>query len=261
VSTKTIERGKMASIIPFTEELLEENLIVDLESELRDAMTESAAVVLDSTFFSAVAAVTRVHPAGALNGVTATGPTAGGGIGAVSSDVQNLYGALTTARLGARPVLVLNSTDRMAAGFLRTTLGDLAFRDELASGTLMGIPVLDGPTLPQHRAVLVDAAYFAFGLDTPRFDMSSEATLVMANADATQPSMAGAQADGDPTGKTAGTVLADEGPMVSDAKTAGADARNLFQSFSRALRLVQFGGWAPVTTGAVQTIQTTTWTP
>jgi hypothetical protein len=262
VGTKTIERGKMASIIPFTEELLDANLITDLESELRSAMLEMGSIVLDNTFFSTVAGITRVHPAGILNGVTATAATAGGGLAAVEKDIQNLYNALTAARLGARPVLIMNTVDRMAVTFIRSQLGDLVYRDELASGTLMGIPVLDGPTIPQHRLVMVDASYVAFGLDTPRFDMSSEATLVMLNADGTDPTMSGQQADGAlQAGSAAGKVNVTEGPFVSDAAAASADARNLFQSYSRALRLVQFGGWGPMMTGAVQTIATTTWTP
>jgi hypothetical protein len=166
---------------------------------------------------------------------------------------------MTTARVGSRPVLIVNSTDRMSAGFMRTALGDLAFRDELASGTLMTIPVLDSPNIPAHRAIMVDAAYFGFGLDTPRFDMSSDATLVMLNADDTTPTMAGAQATGAIGTNDPGTVIETAGPMVSDAVGASAEAINLFQTYSRALRMVQFGGWAPTTAGTVQYVDNTTW--
>lgn len=260
VGQQTVERGKIGSIIPFTLELLESNLVADLETEIRTAMVEAAAVRLDNTFFSNVAAVTRVHPAGLLNGVTALGATAGGGIDAVSTDVQNMFNALTTARLGARPVLVLNSTDRMAAGFFRTALGDMAFRDELASGQLMGIPVIDGPTLPQHTAVMVDAAYIGFGLDTPAFAMSTEAPIVALNADDTDPTMAGGRADGALGGNTAGTVIQTAGVDLHTAAAAAAPAYSLFQTYGAALRLTQFGGWAPIAAGAVQAIAATTWT-
>jgi HK97 family phage major capsid protein len=259
VGQQTIERGKMASIIPFTMELLEANLVADLESELRLAMVEAAAVRLDNTFFSNVASVTRVHPAGILNNVTAGTGVAGGGIDAVSGDVQAMYNKLTAARLGARPVLIVNSTDRMAAGFLRTTLGDLAFRDELASGTIMGIPVIDGPTIPQHTAIMVDAAYIGFGLDTPMFSMSTEASIVALNADGTDPTMAGARADGALGGNTAGTVAATAGVDLHTAAAAAAPAYSFWQTYSGGLRLIQFGGWAPIAAGAVQATNTTTW--
>jgi hypothetical protein len=267
VGQQTVERGKLAAIIPFTMELLESNLVADLESELRLAMVEAAAVRLDTTFFSAVAGVTRVHPAGILNGVTIGAGTAGGGVDAVSADIRAMYNEMVAARVGARPVLILNTQDRMSVNFMRTQLGDLAFRDELAAGTLMGIPVISSQVLPAKTAVMVDAAYLGWGMDAPMFKYSEEASLVAANADGTQPTMAGT-AGAAPTGGTgpagtlqaAGQVALGAGIQIAPNTGAGAaPAYSLYQTFSAALRLVQHVGWAALATGAVAARNTLTW--
>jgi HK97 family phage major capsid protein len=260
VGQQTIERGKLAAIIPFTMELLEANLVTDLEAELRTAMVEAAAIRLDNAFFSNLAAVTRIHPAGILNGVTVSAGVTGGGVDAVSSDVQNMYNELVAARVGAKPVLVVSTQDRMKVAFMRTAFGDLAFRDELGAGTLLGIPVISSQTLPAHTAIMVDVAYLGFGLGMPMFKYSEEATIVGANADATAPTMAGtAGAAPGAAPQGAGQVAVNAGIMVSDAAAANVVARSLYQTYSAALRLTQYASWGILAPGAVAARNTLTW--
>jgi hypothetical protein len=224
--------------------------------------------VLDSALLDNGAAVTGVRPHGLLYdpfaaaAITAIPGTVGGGEDAVRGDIMALVSAMTTARLGARPVLLVNELDRLSASMMVSALSERLFMDDLASGNLMGIPVIASNNVPQHTLVLVDAAYLAMAVDPPMFDVSNVATVVEASADATPPTMNSITASG-AAGATAGQVAADEGIPVSGggggAAAVGATARSLWQTYSIGLRLIAPTSWGVMQPGTVAVSTATTW--
>lgn len=260
----TINRYKLAAITTFTKELAERST-PQIEGLLRDSLRKAYARVLDQALLSAGAAVANVRPAGLLQGVTATTGTAGGGDAAVRSDILALLTKMTANRLGARPVLIMNNMDRLAASMMVSSLSDYLFRDELASGMLMGMPVLSSAIVPQHTLILTDLDTLVTAFDTPMFDVSDVATVVENNADTTAPTMVADAAAGT-AGANAGQVAGDEGVRVmgtdlTGAAAAGSTARSLWQTYSVGLRIIAPTSWARLRGAAgVEVATATTWT-
>jgi len=261
-STK-INRYKLAAITTFTKELAERST-PQIEGLLRDALTEAYAQVLDAALLSNGAAVVGVRPAGLLNGVTGVPGTAGGGEAAVIADMKAAITAMTNARLGARPVLIINTANRLSLSLMMNPLGQRAFADEIATGRLLGVEVISSQHVPANTAILVDAATFATAFDAPMFDVSDVATVVESNATGTAPTMAAtaAQATVGAVG-TAGQVPVNSGIAVAGstgAATTGFQARSLWQTYSVGVRMIAPTSWA-LLRGPVAVHQTTsiTW--
>lgn len=259
-SSLELFRYKLAAICPFTREIFERSTPA-IEGILRESLREAYAEVLDAALLSSGAGVAGVRPPGLLNGLVSLTPTAGGGEDAVRGDIMKLVTALTTARLGAKPVLLLNNIDVLSVSMMTSALSEPLFRAELAAGNLLGIPVIASANVPQHTAVIVDAAYLATAFDAPEFDISEQATIVEANADGTAPTQAGADATGGALG-TAGQVPVSGGIRVvggAGASTTGYTARSLWQTWSLAIRMVAPTSWGLMQAGAVAYIAPTTW--
>lgn len=253
-------RYKLAAITTYTRELFERSTPA-IEGVLQSSLREAYAEVLDAALLGTAAAVTGIRPAGLRAGLVSLTPTAGGGEDAVRTDVMNLVKALTTARLGARPVLLLNNIDVLAVSMMTSALSEPLFKAELAAGNLLGLPVIASANVPQHMAIIVDAAYLATAFDAPEFDVSDVATVTEANADATAPTQAGADATGGALG-TAGQVPANGGIKVAGgagASTTGYTARSLWQTYSLGLRMVAPTSWGLMQSGAVAFVSPTTW--
>jgi HK97 family phage major capsid protein len=258
----TINRYKLAAITTMSREIVERST-PSIESLVRAGLQEAYAEVLDTALLSAGAAVAGVRPAGLLNGVTLIAGTAGGGEDAIRGDIMAAVSAMTAARVGSRPVLLINNLDRLSTSMMTSALSDYLFRDELASGFLLGIPVIASANVPQHTMVLVDAANLALAFDAPMFDVSDVATVVEANANGTAPTMAAtaAQPAIGAVG-TAGQVPVNSGIAVSGstgAAAAGYTARSLWQTYSVGIRMVAPTSWAVMLAGSVQASDTTTW--
>ena len=76
----------------------------------------------------------------------------------------------------------MNPGDVLAASLLPATAGggEFPFKAELAAGTLQGYPVIESSNVTADTMLLVDAADFVSVTgDTPRFDVSDQATLHM----------------------------------------------------------------------------------
>ena len=260
----TINRYKLAAITTMTREIAERST-PSIEGLLRSALTEAYSEVLDSAFLSNAAAVAGVRPAGVINGVTATAPTAGGGIASVIGDMQKLIGAMVANNMGARPVLLVNTVDRLSASMMVSSLSEFAFRDELSSGRLMGIDVISSNNVPLHSAVLIDASAIVTVFDAPEFDVSDVATVMEASADTTAPTMV-ANATTGVAGANAGQVAGAEGIRVqgtalTGAAAAGATGRSLWQTYSVGIRCVAPTSWGWVRPNALAHMTATTWTP
>lgn len=260
--SEVINRFKLAAITTMTREVAE-RASPDLENILRDALREAHAEVLDAALLSTVAAVANVRPAGLLNGVTPIAGTAGGGEDAVRGDLLALVSAMTSNRLGSRPVLIMNNLDRLSASMMTSPLSEYIFRDDLNGGNLMSIPVISSANVPQHTVILVDAAYLATAFDLPSFDVSDVATVVEASADATPPTMASTDAG---AAGTAGQVGPGQGIPVAGAgrplgaADAGYTVRSLWQTYCLGIRMIAPTSWGKLQANIVEFSNDTTWT-
>jgi len=246
----TINRYKVAAIVPMT--------------RIRQALDERRAQVLDDAFLSNAAMAAGIRPAGLLNGVTAGTGTAGGGQAAVIADIKALVSAMLAANTGARPVLLLNNVNRLSISMMTSPLGETIYRDELSAGRLLGIDVISSANVPANTAILVDAANLVLAIDSPEFDVSEQASIVMANADGTAPTMAGAGgtlAGGGALG-AAGQVPRSGGIHTNGsagASTTGFVAQSLWQTWQVGVRMVQPVSWGVLRPGSVFATSTLTW--
>ena len=194
---------------------------------------------------------------------TGTG-TAGGGEAAVMADMRTMITAMTNARLGARPVLIVNSANRLNLSLMMNPLGQRAFADEVSAGRLLGIEIISSMHVPAGTAILVDASTIATAFDAPTFDVSDVATVVESNANGTAPTMAAtaAQAAIGAVG-AAGQVPVNSGIAVAGstgAASTGFQARSLWQTYSLGIRMVAPTSWARLRgTAAVQGLTGLTW--
>jgi hypothetical protein len=180
--------------------------------------------------------------------VTGVAGTAGGGEAAVLADVKTAINSMTSARLGARPVLIIPTANRLSLSLMMNPLGQRAFADEIAAGRLLGIEVISSQHVPANTAILVDASTLAFALDAPMFDVSDVATVVEANAGSTSPTMAAtaAQAAVGAPG-VAGQVPVNSGIAVAGSTgtaTTGFQARSLWQTHSLGIKMLAPTSWA-----------------
>lgn len=246
IGAKTLSRYKHAVISTFTKELAGRST-PSIEAIIRDAILEDMGVALDSVFLGSGAAVTGVQPAGLANGVTPITGTAGGGVDAIVADIKAAVQALTSAGVGARIVMAMNTNDALSVGLSQTALGEFMFRDEIAQNRLLSFDLIKSLNVPQGTLYVIDAAAIATAFDPTVFETSDQATIVEANADTTAPTHAddGAGAIG-----TADQVVRNGGIHPSQAANtpnAGYTARSLFQTNSIAIK-----SWQPVSWGAIQ---------
>jgi hypothetical protein len=224
-------------------------------------LLQDAANLLDTNMLDAVAAVPGVRPAGLLNGIVVGTGAVGGGPAAVMADLKTLMAALYAAGVGAKPVLIVNTASRLNLELMVDGLGHFIWEEELSRGRLKVCDIIDSPLVPAATAIMVDAAYFASAFDPPEIDYSEEASITMANADATAPTQAGAAVGGGALG-TARQVIPDGGIPVagaSGASTTGYTAMSLWQSWSYGIRQVWPCTWGLSRAGAVATLNGLTW--
>jgi HK97 family phage major capsid protein len=256
----TLNRYKLASIVPLTMELVEQS-VPQAEQIMIDAMQEAYTIMLDQAIISDAAAVAGVRPAGLLDGVSVGTGDATGGYESVVADMKTMMAALSSARLGIRPLLILNDQDFIGASMLLNPLGQLMFQGELAGNRLMGVEVISSQNATQGTAIMVDAGAIATAFDGPQIRISQEATLTMANADGTAPTQA---ADAAGALGTAGQVLPDGGGHVSDAPGTpaafvGLAAMSMFQTYQEAIRGIWPTSWAVMRPGAVVALNGLQW--
>ena len=223
----TFTPKKMAVITTWTREMADHS-IPGIEGVLRQAIQEDTAISLDSILLDANPATT-IRPAGILNGVSGSTPTAGGGIPAIIGDIKLLVGGLVTATYGniRNPVWLMNPADKISVSLATTNTGIFPFKEEIGQGTLFNIPIIDSATVPVKTVILMDAADFVvMQADNMRFEISDQATLHMED--------------------TAPLDLVSGSPG-----TAASPQRSLFQTDSLALRMIFPINWSFRRTGMV----------
>jgi HK97 family phage major capsid protein len=229
---------KMGVISTFTREIAEHST-PSIDALIRQTIMEDTSVAIDSVLLDATAATTT-RPAGLRAGVSATTATAGGGIAAMIGDIRGLTGALITGTNGnlRSPVWIMNPADVLAASLLPAIAGggEFPFKEELAGGTLQGYPVIQSSNVAADTMFLLDAADFVSVTgDTPRFDVSDQATLHMED--------------------TTPLAIASTG----SPNTVAAPVRSLFQTDSIGIRMLLDINWGLRRTGIVAWTQTMTW--
>lgn len=259
-----LNRYKLAGIVASTMELMEQTTY-NLEQIFRRGMTKAYVKVLDDAFLSSSAAVAGVRPAGLLNGLAGTNTgtgTAGGGVDAVRQDLDAMMGAILANNEGAVPVLVMNNRNRMSLSFVTTALGDFVFRDELAGGRVLNVPVVSSGNVPYNTAVMVDVSSLAAAFDGPQYRVSQEATVVYANANGSAPTHAD---DGLGAIGTAGQVPPNAGqPVAGDGQPvglagAGYVARSAYQQYLELIRAIWPTSFVMMRSGVVAQRTQITW--
>jgi HK97 family phage prohead protease len=230
---------KMGVISTMTRDIAEHST-PSIDALIRDAIIEDTNVAIDSVLLDATAATTT-RPAGLRSGVAATTATAGGGINALIGDIRALTSALITSTNGnlRSPVWIMNPGDVLAASLLPATAGggEFPFKTELAGGSLLGYPVIQSSNVAADMMILVDAADFVSVTgDSPRFDVSDQATLHMEDTTPLQ------------------IVTGVQGAGVVAAPT-----RSLWQTDTLGIRMLWDLNWGLRRTGIVAWTQTMTW--
>jgi HK97 family phage prohead protease/HK97 family phage major capsid protein len=234
----TFTPKKMGVISTMTRDIAEHST-PSIDGLIRQAIIEDTAVAIDSVLLDATAATTT-RPAGLRAGVSATTATAGAGIAAFIGDIRALTSALITGTNGnlRKPVWLMNPADVLAASLLPATAGsgDFPFKTELAAGRLQGYPVIQSSNVAADMMFLVDAADFVSVTgDSPRFDVSEQATIHMEDTNPLAIS------------------------TVGSPNTVAAPTRSLWQTDCIGIRMLLDINWGLRRTGVVAWTQTMTW--
>jgi HK97 family phage prohead protease len=237
-SSQTLVPKKMAVITTWTREM-DEHSVPAIEGLLRDAIQQDTAISIDTVLLDANSA-TAIRPPGLRNGVAGLTPTAGGGFTALIGDLKALTGAILTATNGniRNMVYIMNPAQALSIGFIQppNPSGLFPFRDEINAGRLNGRPLIQSGTVPLGTVLCLDAAdYVSISGDTPRFEISDQATLHMEDTAPLQLAAAGTP------------------PVVA------APAQSMFQTDSLALRLILPMNWTMRRAGVVSWVAGVTW--
>lgn len=246
----TFARYKAAVITTFTNELARVSN-PQIESLLRSAIVQDTGDMLDTFMINpASAAVAGIRPASPFAGA-ANQASGGNDQAAILADLRFLMDTLSAANAGRNTRLVMNPARLSGLSMLTNANGAFVFRDELAQGRLMGIPVIVSTNCPADHVFIIDCADFATAFGTPEFMVSDQATIVMADDDGVDPTMADTNAVNDSGGSL----------HVSDAVAAQPPAvvRSMFQTWSTALRMVLPISWGMMRPGTAAYITGVAW--
>ena len=232
-ASQTLTPKKMAVITTWTREM-DEHSIPAIEGLLREAIQQDTAIAIDAVLLDANPS-TAVRPAGLLAGVAGQTPTpiAGGAFAAIVGDLKNLTHALLTATNGniRNMVYIMNPSQALSISFVQppNPSGLFPFAAEINAGRLNGKPLIQSGTVPVGTIICMDAADFVTVTgDTPRFEISDQATLHMEDTD----------------------------PAPIDGASP---VQSMFQTDSLALRLILPMNWLVRRPGVVSYVSGVTW--
>ena len=238
-SSQTMIPKKMAVISTWTREM-DEHSVPAIEGLLREAIQQDTAISIDSVLLDANPA-TAIRPAGLRNGSVGLTPNADPNpFTALVGDLKALTGAILTATNGniRNMVFIMNPQQALSIGFIQppNPSGLFPFRDEINAGRLNGRPLITSGTVPIGTVICIDAADFvSINGDTPRFEISDQATLHMEDTAPENIGMAGTPA------------------------VVAAPVQSMFQTDSLALRLILPMNWAMRRQGVVAWVAGVTW--
>lgn len=245
----TFNRYKAAVITAFSNEIARVSNPA-IEGLLRQAIVLDTGMMLDSVLVNpASTAIAGIRPASPWAGAS-NQASAGSDLASILTDLRFLFDTLSTANAGRVPRLILNPARLSGLSMLTNANGSFVFRDEIASGRLMGVPFISSTNCPADHVFIIDAADFGTAFGTPEFAVTEQATLVMANDDGTDPTMADTNAI-----SAAGSL------HVSDAAgtTPATVVRSMFQTWSTALRMVLPISWGVMRTNTSAYVTGVAW--
>ena len=229
-TSQTLTPDKMGVIVPFAEELVTATNN-QIESIIRNAIVQDTAEALDAILLDANAATT-VRPAGLLNGVTLTN-SAGDTAANITTDVKTLMANFVSTDTPKRVWMIMNGARKLSVQTVTTTTGERAF-PEVASGNLLGIPIIESGNCDAAEVYTINSDAFYTAYDAPRFSMSNTAVLHMEDT-------------------TPLEIVSGTGPTTADP------VRSLFQTDSMAIRMILPVTWAMVRASMVDGIDTVSW--
>jgi HK97 family phage prohead protease len=234
-TTVTLGLKKMAVITSYTREIAEHST-PQIEMILRQLIMDDTGVAVDTVFIDNVA-VSAIRPAGIRNGVSGLTATAGGGFTALVGDLKALVGALAAVNAMGQLVWIMNPVQQIAISLTQNAGGQFPFQAEINNNRMLGYPVVVSSTVPAGMVILINADDLMMVQgDTPRFDVSDQATLHFE--------------DTTPLQLTTGA----QGSAVAATPT-----RSMFQTDSLALRMILPMNWAMRRTGSVAWTSAVTW--
>ena len=238
-TSQTLIPKKMAVISTWTREM-DEHSVPAIEGLLREAIQQDTAISIDSVLLDANPA-TAIRPAGLRNGVAGLTPSADPDpFKALVADLKGLTNAILVATNGniRNMVFIMNPSQALSIAFIQPAVpGSLfPFAAEINNNRLNGKPVIQSGTVPLGTVICMDAAdYVSINGDTPRFEISDQATLHMED---TSPANIG----------SAGSP-----PVVA------APVQSMFQTDSLALRLILPMNWTVRRAGVVSWVAGVQW--
>ena len=243
-SSQKIEPYKWAAITTMTKEIMERSTPA-IEALIRNGMLQDTGTKLDNDYLGEAAAVAGYNPRGLFQGVTGTAAATGGAtVGDdMLTDIKNLLNPFYAANMGQTLRILMHPSNALAMSLVLYN-GTYLFRDELARGTIFGVPVIQSTNIPVDELQAVDMAQQAVANGPITFTVSDSATIVEVNDDGVDPEM-GAGYPRSPSG-TVGDAARDtvNNPPI----------RSLFQTETVAIKQVQYLSWAQLRADATNRI-------
>jgi hypothetical protein len=213
----TLAPRKFLALSVFTREIFEHS-VPSIEAIVRNVLAEAVGLSLDSAMFSSTAGDAS-RPAGLLVGLSPITPTSAGDF-AMVTDVQLLAAAV--APVSANSALLFVASPKQAARMRYST-------------QLQGIEVFSSSALSDKTVLCIASNCLVSAINpAPKFDLSTEATVVMDTAPA-----------------AFGTVAS---PNV-----VGAPARSLYQADLISLRMSFEMSWALRSSTGLQFMNAVNW--
>jgi HK97 family phage major capsid protein len=248
-ASQRIEPYKWAAIVTMTREITQRS-VPGLMGIIQQGLVQDTATKLDADYFGTAAAVPGFNPRGIFEGVAGVPASSGGATAGddMLQDLRNLVDPIYAANMGQMLYIFMHPSNALSMGTVLYN-GTYLFRDELARGTLLGIPVIQSTNAPTDEIWAVDMAQQAVARGAMRFDVSDTATIVEYDDNtAADPHMdAGA-----PRSPNTGTVS--DAINATDAASGLGNVRSLFQTETVAIRTIQDLSWATLRTGSVNKI-------
>ena len=243
-ATQRIEPYKWGCIVTMTKEIISRSTPA-IQGIIQAGMLSDTATRLDNDYLGAAAGVVGFRPAGIYNGVAGTPAATGGATTGddMLTDIRNLINPIYAANMGQSLRIVMHPSNALS---MSTVLynGTYLFRSELASGNVLGIPVITSTNAPIDELWALDMAQQAVANGPMEFNVSDSATIVEIDDDGVQPNM-GAGQSRSPTGAV--------GDSARDAVN-NPPIRSLYQTDTVAIRLIQILSWANLRAGSVNRI-------
>lgn len=244
VGTQKLEPYKWGAISTFSKELAMRST-PSIQQLITSSIVADTGTKLDNDYLGEAAAVAGYRPAGLMNGVTGVPAATGGATTGddMLTDLQNLINPFYAANMQGGIRIMMHPSNALAMSLVLYN-GTYLFKDELARGTLMGIPVIQSTNVPidELQAVVMSAQAVSSGAQT--FSVSDSATIVEMDDDGVAPYM-GENYPRNPSGQV--------GAAARDTvNTPG--IRSLFQTETVAVKMVQYISWATLRAGSVNRI-------